>query len=90
MNWAEGEIGRMKTHYRRIMNCHQCPETLWCFGMEYTSALQERIAHPGLENRSLLEWLTGETPDISEFTDFDFYHFVIWYDLNDPNEGGQT
>jgi len=43
-----------------------------------------------LENQSLLEQLTGETPDISEFTDFDFYQFVIWYDLNDPNERGQT
>jgi len=33
MNWVEGEIGQLKTHY------HHCPETLWCFGMEYTSAL---------------------------------------------------
>ncbi len=90
MNRAEGKIGCMKTHYRHIMNCHQCPKTLWCFGMEYTLALREQIACPGLENRSPLEWLTGETPDISEFTDFDFYQFVIWYDPNDPNEGGQT
>ncbi len=82
MNQAEGEIGRMKMHYRCIMNCHQCPETLWCFGMEYTSALQEQIACPGLENWSPLEQLTGETLDISELTDFDFYQFVIWYDPN--------
>jgi len=46
--------------------------------MEYTLALQEQIAHPGLENWSPLEWLTGKTPDISEFMDFDFYQFVIW------------
>ncbi len=47
MNWAEGEIGCTKMHYRRIMNHHQCPKTLWCFGMEYTSALRERITCPG-------------------------------------------
>jgi len=41
MNQAEGKIGCMKTHYWHIMNCHQCPKTLWCFSMEYTSALRE-------------------------------------------------
>jgi len=72
------------------MNCHQGPETLWCFGMEYTAALHEWIARPGIDHQSPLEQLTGETPDISEFTDFDFYQFVIWYDPNDLDEGGQT
>jgi len=90
MNQAEGKIGQMKTHYQRIMNHHQCPETLWCFGMEYTMMHHEWIACPGIDHRSLLERLTGETPDISEFTDFDFYQFVIWFDPNDPDEGGQT
>jgi len=90
MNQAKGKIRCMKTHYQWITNHHQCPETLWCFGMEYTLALREQIAFPGLENWSPLEWLTGKTPYISEFMDFDFYQFVIWYNPNDPNEGGQT
>jgi hypothetical protein len=33
--------------------------------------------------------LTGETLDISEYTDFDFYQFVIYYDLNDDSEDGK-
>jgi len=32
----------------------------------------------------------GDTPNILEFTDFDFYQFVIWYDLDDSDEGGQA
>jgi len=58
--------------------------------MEYTSALHERIAHPSLGDRTPLEQLTSETPDILEFTDFDFYQFVIWYNPNDSDEGGQA
>ncbi len=41
MNQVEGKIGHLKTHYHHVMNSHHCPETLWCFGMEYTSALHE-------------------------------------------------
>jgi len=58
--------------------------------MEYTSALCEWIACPSLGDRTPLERLTGETPDILEFTNFDFYQFVIWYDPNDSDEGGQA
>ena len=42
-----------------------------------------------LNDRSALEALTGETPDISEYTDFDFYQFVIYYDPNDESEDGK-
>jgi len=89
MNRTEGKIGQMKTHYQRIINGHQCSETLWCFGIEYTLALHEWIACSGIDHQSPLKWLTGETPDISEFTGFEFYQFVIWYDPDDPDEGGQ-
>jgi hypothetical protein len=90
MNHAEGNIGGFKTHFRRIMNWWQCPETLWCFGALYT-------VHPGfvnkwpirnLNDRSALEAMTGKTLDISTFTDFDFYEFVIYYDPNDRDDEG--
>jgi len=90
MNRAEGEIGRTKTHFRRVMNRHRCPEALWCFGMDYTSVLRQQIARPRLGDRSPLKKLTGETPDISEFTKFDFYEFVIYYDPNDSGEDGKA
>jgi len=58
--------------------------------MKYTSALQERIACMPWFGELVLEWLTGETPNISEFMDFDFYPFATWYNPNDPDEGRQT
>jgi hypothetical protein len=88
MNRAEGEIGRFKSHYRRLMNRYHCPETLWCFGVDYTSGLRQCIARARLDDRTPLEVMTGETPDVSEFTDFDFYEFVIYYDPNDCGEDG--
>jgi len=70
MNWAEGKIGHLKSHYYNVMKWHCCPETLWCFGMEYTSALWKQIACPSLGGRTPLECLTGKTP----------WHFPIqWF-----------
>jgi len=37
-----------------------------------------------------LEKLTGKTPNISKFTEFDFYEFVIYYNPNDSGEDGQA
>jgi len=88
MNRAESEIGQFKTHWRRIMNRYRCPDMLWCFAAEYTSNIRELMSRPALEGRSPYEVMTGETPDISEYTDFDFYQFVIYYDPNDMDESG--
>jgi hypothetical protein len=85
MNRAEGKMGRFKMHYRRIMNWWQCPETLWCFGALYTSRICELVALMNLNDRSAIEVMTGETPDISTFTNFNFYQFVIYYDPYDSD-----
>jgi hypothetical protein len=89
MNRAEGEIGRFKTHYRRIMNQWQCPETLWCFGALYTSRIRELVARTNLNDCSTIKVMTGKMPDISTFTDFNFYQFVICYDPNDSDDDGK-
>jgi hypothetical protein len=85
MNRAELEIGAFKTHYRR-MNRNRCPEALWCFGAMYTSDIRELIARPSLGDRSSLERMTGETPDASEYLDFDFYGWALIYDPNDQDD----
>jgi len=91
MNRAKGEIGWTKTHYWWVMNHHQCLEVFWCFGMEYTSGLQQRIARSRLGDHLPLEKLTRETPDILEYTDYNFYEFVIYYNLlNDSGEDGKA
>jgi hypothetical protein len=64
------------------------------------SALQETLilvchkslyfgARTNLNDCSALEVMSGETPDISTFTNFDFYQFVIYYDPNDSNDDGK-
>jgi hypothetical protein len=88
MNRAEREISQLKAHWRRIMNRHRCPDALWCFGLEYTSDIRELMARNDLGGRTPLEAMTGETPDISEYTEFDFYQFVMYYDPNDTDETG--
>jgi hypothetical protein len=90
MNKAESEIGQFKTHWRRVVNRHKCPDALWCFAAEYTSDIREFMARPGLDDRSPYEVLTGFTPDISEYTELDFYSFVFYYDPNDADDSGSA
>mmetsp|Transcript_5420 Transcript_5420/g.7995 ORF Transcript_5420/g.7995 Transcript_5420/m.7995 type:complete len:667 (+) Transcript_5420:1119-3119(+) len=79
-NKAEGEIGATKNHYRRIMDRKRVPEQLWDFGLEYTANLRRFIARPELEYRTPHEILNGDTPDISEYLNFEFYEWVKVYD----------
>lgn len=79
-NRAEREIGETKNHYRRIMDRKQVPEALWDFGLTYTTDIRKIIARPTLDNRSAYEILTGNTPDISEFLDFEFYQWIKYYE----------
>jgi hypothetical protein len=46
------------------------------------------MARNNMDGRTPLEALTGNTPDISEYTEFDFYQFVMYYDPNDADEAG--
>ena len=79
-NKAEIEIGGTKNHYRRLMDRKKVPEELWDFGMEYTADLRCFIARPELNYRTPYEVLTGDTPDISEYLNFEFYQWVKVYD----------
>jgi len=90
MNWAKGEIGCMTMHYwhHELTSVSRDPLVLW-YGI-HLGVVRAYCMPCWFGNQSPLEWLTGKTPNISEFMDFDFYKFVIWYDPNDPNKGSQT
>jgi hypothetical protein len=47
------------------------------------------MAQPSLNDQSTLKALTGETPDTSEYTDFNFYQFIIYYAPNDDSNDGK-
>ncbi|MGH3053835.1 MAG: hypothetical protein ACRDL7_02535, partial [Gaiellaceae bacterium] len=80
-NQAEREIKELKAHFRRIMNRSQCPERLWNFGIKYTSDLRANLSRPPLEGRTPVEVTTGDTPDISELLDYEFYQWVKYREL---------
>jgi hypothetical protein len=81
MNLAELEIGAFKMHSCWIMNQNRgCPEG---FG---ATEIRELIARPSSGDRSAFERMTGETPDASEYLNFDFYGWAFMYDPEDKDD----
>ena len=67
------------------MTKKKVPKRLWDFGLVYESELLSRMAR-GSDHRTGYEEVTGQTPDISEWLDFEFYDLVWWLDrLTKPN-----
>ena len=75
------------------MALNRCPEAFWDFALEYVVHLRQILVRKAAGDRSPLEVVTGETPDTSEFMDFDFYQWVRYRDAdtdkNDPIKLGR-
>ncbi len=76
-NKAEPGIGHLKRRWKRRMIRRRVPKQLWDFGFQYESEIMSRTAS-GRDQRTGIERLTGDTPDISEWTDFSFYD-ICWF-----------
>ena len=76
---AEREIGELKKRWRNRMTRKNVPRRLWDYGLIYEAGILNRIPR-GNNDRTGLEIVTGETPDISEWIDFEFYDRVWYYD----------
>ena len=76
---AEREIGELKKRWRNRMIRKKVPKRLWDYGLVYEAGILNRIPR-GNSGRTGLEIVTGETPDISEWVDFEFYDRVWFYD----------
>ena len=70
-------IRELKRRWRNKMGHKYVPRRLWCFGLEHQARLMNFIPR-GRHERSGYEMITGKTPDISEYLDFDFYD-LVWY-----------
>ncbi|EEC42677.1 predicted protein [Phaeodactylum tricornutum CCAP 1055/1] len=72
-NRAEGEIREIKKAVRHQLQVSRAPQRLWCFCCEWVSAIRRLTAHdiPALNGRVATELLEGDTPDISEYAQFD-------------------
>jgi hypothetical protein len=76
---AELEIMHLGKRWRLRMDRKQVPARLWDFGLVHEGALLTCISR-GHDGRTGYEEVTGNTPDISEWLDFEFYDLVWWLD----------
>ena len=80
---AEIEIGEFQKSFRQKMVRKQDPKRVWVYGLVHQAGVLNQISR-GKTGRTGIEELTGKTPDISEWLDFDFYGQVWWLDKNHP------
>ena len=81
---AEGEIGHLKRRFRQKMLAKAVPKRLWDYGLVHQAGVLSRTSR-GKTGRTGIEEVTGQTPDISEWLDFDFYDRVWWLDTKKPS-----
>jgi hypothetical protein len=79
-NRTEVEIRELKRHVRRLMSRTQTPHKLWDFCCTYMTELRNRLARPlpQLHGRTPYEIISGNTTDISEFLEYEWYQ-PVWY-----------
>ncbi len=70
------------------MHKKRVPEVLWCYCLEYVSEvlLQNMVK---INELTLYESLTRETPDISEYIEFEFHDWVKYWDPRAKMPGEQ-
>ena len=84
-NIAESGIRELKKRWKHRMATKNIPRRLWDYGLIYESEIMSRTAK-GDDKRTGLERVTGDTPDISEWLDFEFYDPVWYWDHPDGLE----
>jgi hypothetical protein len=79
-NPAEKSIHEVKKRWYRIMLKRKVPARLWDCGFSWVCGTENICADLSkyAEGRTPIEIITGNTPDISEYLDFDFYDWVMY------------
>ena len=80
---AEQEIGKLKKTYKKNMIKKGEPKIVWDYGFVHQSGVLSRLAQ-GRNGRTGMKEVIGNTPDISEWLDFDLYDGVWWMDTKKP------
>lgn len=82
-NPAETVIRELRKRWYRAIFRTNCPRALWNYGLPHFARLMQITATnaAGLDGRTPIEAITGETPDISEYLDFAWYDWV-WFKEN--------
>lgn len=79
-NPAEGGIRELKTKLYRAIHRRKVPKRLWDYALKWVSEIGNRTVNSSRysKERTPIECVTGETPDISEYIDFGFYDYVVF------------
>ena len=79
-NQVEGVIRELRKKWYRTIFRTNCPRRLWNYALPYLAKIMSMTAsYAGqLQGRTAIEFVTGETPDISEYLDFGFWDRV-WF-----------
>jgi ribosomal protein L15 len=81
-NRAEDQIREVQRQWKLMRQRMNIPPKLWDYSMVHITKLMNFTAR-GQNGRTGHEEITGETPDISEYVDFDFYDWVWYWDTPD-------
>jgi predicted hotdog family 3-hydroxylacyl-ACP dehydratase len=89
-NRAEAAVREIKRGLKRTMQRTRTPKRLWDYCGEWVAAVRRLTAHdlPGLDGRVPDEVVKGNTPDIAEYAQFDWYQYVWCHDpaVQFPND----
>ena len=84
-NPAERVIGELRRKVRDVARAKNISRRLWDYLLIWTAEVISRTWNPKFE-RTGIEEITGETPDISEWIEFDFYDRVWFWDKPDDED----
>ena len=79
-NSVEEYIQELRRQWYCTMVRTYCPKALWSYGIPYVTKIIQITASfaADLQERTQLEALTGEKPDIYQYLDFGFYDRLLF------------
>ena len=89
-NRAEDGVRELKRRWKQRLIRRRAPKRVWDFGLVWESEILSRMCRNN-STCSGIERITGDTPDISEWLEFEFYD-ICWYwdtpnDIDNPKIG---
>jgi len=86
-NKCENTIGVLSKKLKARRSRRRIPKCVWDYHIVWEAQIYSRTVHK--DHSTPLEALTGDTIDISEWTEFEFYDLVVYWDDRD-NESRQS
>ena len=80
-NQAEAGIQEHKKQVLRVLRRTRASKCLWDYAAIYVSEVRSRTAHQmyELHGRTPYEIVAGDTPDITEWLEYDFYQPYVYH-----------